>query len=184
MKTHTLLCPPERLEALVARLGNGGGTGDIEAVIAEYDRDPRLHFLNGSLLAGERRYEAGMDAMARALDLQPQYEIARFQLGFLQYTSGDPRTAAHTWAPLVDTHDETSFTLFAQGLMALAADNVPVALDLMERGMLLNQDHPPLNRDIGLLVAEVRRKVSAASEPTSETDLLLRQFGMGSGIQP
>lgn len=181
MSTTSPLCNQETLDALVEALRDGGGVGDIDALLEVHPKDARLHFLRGSVLAGERRYEDGMAAIGQALALEPGYDIARFQLGFLQFTSGDPTSASRTWEPFMQADDGDPLRLFSEGLMALTTDDVSTALDKLDRGVRNNTENAALNRDMSLLVAELRRqRGDDAAEATSETDLLLRQLGLGS----
>ena len=78
----------------------GRGLAATDAALADYPADPRLLFLRGSLLAGLQRYDEARAAIAGAVELAPEFAIARFQLGFLQLTSGAAREAETTWAPL------------------------------------------------------------------------------------
>ena len=89
------LCPEDRLLALVGVLGEDEASGmrQLETLLSNYPGDPRLHFLKGSVLAGNQDYVAARDVMRRAVDLAPDYPIARFQLGFLLLTCGEPHAS-------------------------------------------------------------------------------------------
>src|ERR1700712_2563339 len=96
---HTLLCPGDALDALVAQLrhDDDGGLAKLGELLVSWPLDPRLHFLQGSVLAGLQRYDEGRRAMARAVDIAPDYALARFQLGFLELTSGRALDAVAVW---------------------------------------------------------------------------------------
>jgi tetratricopeptide (TPR) repeat protein len=176
----TDLYPQDALEALLQGLSGGDGVGAVDDALALHPADPRLHFLRGSVLAGERRYPEAREAIARAVELAPDYAIARFQLGFLEFTSGEPGVAAQTWAPLQALPTGHALRLFASGLMRLPEDDVDGAVDLLRRGIEANDETPPLNRDMQMLIDELARSQAPDDpEPTSETDLLLRQLGVG-----
>src|SRR5271156_6341339 len=98
----TNLCPSERISSLVTSIQKNEPRGmrDLDGLLSEYPRDPRLHFLKGSLLAGQQDYAAARAAMRHAVDLAPDYAIARFQLGFLLLTSGEAHAAQEAWGPL------------------------------------------------------------------------------------
>jgi len=169
------LCPDEDMNALLAAAS--AGDADLVGALERYPGDPRLHFLHGSVLAGNRDYPASRQAMARALEHAPAFEIARFQLGFLEFTSGEPEAASATWGPLRELAADHPLRLFSEGLLRLTVDDVAGAISLLRRGMELNDANPPLNRDMQLLVSTLSEGGEPEPEPTSETDLLMRQFG-------
>ncbi len=173
-------CPQSDLEALVGQLAQGAGPEAVEALLRLHPADPRLLFLHGSTLAGERRYPEARAAIARAVEAAPEFWIARFQLGFLEFTSGEPTLAGETWGPLATRPEGDALRLFAEGLMRLPLDDTAGAIDLIRRGMAANTENPALNNDMQLLVDELTRAGGPGDpEPTSETDLLLRQLGHG-----
>lgn len=170
-------CPPDFLADLVSALGDpDNAASSMQAALARHPNDPRLHFLKGSVLAGERRYDEAKASMDKALTLAPGYAIARFQLGFLHYTSGDAALAKSVWQPLSELDEGDALRLFADGLNLLAGDDQPAAIALLERGIAANAENPPLNADMRMLINEL----GGASEPEealSETQLLLQQSG-------
>ena len=173
MSASSDLCPDDEMADLLGALS--GRDIDLGTLLDRYPSDPRLHFLQGSLLAGARDYGTARQAMARALELAPDFEIARFQLGFLEFTSGEPERAAASWTALGELADEHPLRLFSEGLMCLTSDDIPGGIALLRRGMAVNEANPPLNRDMQLLI-DALSEAQASSEPTSETELLMRQF--------
>src|SRR3954470_21434795 len=103
-----LLCPGDVLDALVAQLSqdDDGGLATLAEMLVSWPLDPRLHFLQGSVLAGLQRYEEGRRAMARAVEIAPDYALARFQLGFLDLTSGRALDAVAVWTPLANLPED------------------------------------------------------------------------------
>ena len=168
------LCSDDDLNAVLEAVS--GGDADLRPWLERHPGDPRLQFLHGSVLAGDRDYTGARAAMARALEISPGFEIARFQLGFLEFTSGEPARAAETWAPFSGLPEAHPLRLFSEGLMRLAVDDVPGAVSRLRRGIELNDANPPLNKDMQLLISELSQAGEAGIEPTSETDLLMRQF--------
>lgn len=185
--TTTDLCPPQMMEDLILLLSSGEGLPRVDAVLAAYPNDPRLHFLRGSVLAEDRRYLEGRAAIRHAIELAPDFAVARFQLGFLEFTSGEAELAAQTWAPLAALPASNAFRLFSEGLMRLPADDVEGAVIRLREGIHANAENSVLNRDILMLIEKLGElptgPQSGASateeEPLSETQMLLRQFGSG-----
>jgi len=177
-------CPDDALGGAMKILGEDDvrGLAALEALIGDYPGDPRLHFLRGSVLAGSGRIQDAHEAMGQAVAIAPAFRIARFQLGFLQFTSGDAAGAAATWESLRDGSEEDALSTFAAGLEALAADRFDEAIDLIRLGMAQNRDNPPLNNDMAMLIEAVRAETGApggggddADEPMSLTQLALQQ---------
>jgi Flp pilus assembly protein TadD len=160
------LCPDEPLNELLAlaRDDDQAAVARIEALLGDYPDDPRLHFLKGSLLAAQERYREGRTAMAQAIKLAPGYDIARFQLGLLELSSGDAEAADATLQPLAGAEQESALSLFALGLRHLARDNFDQAEALLRRGIEINVEHPLVSRDMQLMlagIADSRAKLAA-----------------------
>lgn len=160
---------------------------------------PRLHFLKGSVLAGLQRYDEGRAAMARAIEIAPDFALARFQLGFLDLTSGRAIDAMGVWQKLGDLAEDAPLRVLAEGLANLAADNFAEAARLIKMGMALNVENSLINADMQLILDEIgsreKQQVAAGSQsvsdraappeaqqassqteaPPSAVDLLLRQ---------
>ena len=174
------LCTDDAIARLVAIASDDdqAGLAEADTLIRAHPGDPRLHFLKGSLLAALTRYEAGEAAMAHAVQIAPEYEIARFQLGLLQLSSGKPAAAETSLAPLIALADDNPLKIFAEGLVLLMRDQLAAATDRLGDGIALNTDFPPLNRDMQMLIDETRAKLNEASgdEPLSPTQQLLQSF--------
>jgi tetratricopeptide (TPR) repeat protein len=172
-------CPDERLKGLLERLSREeeGASAEVSALLREYPGDPRLHFLHGSLLAAVRRYDEARGAIAEAVALAPDYPIARFQLGFLEFTSGDAAAASETWRPLLDGAPGDPLRLFVEGLQRLAEDEFAAATALLRRGIDANTANGALNADMHRLIeaVEARHPSDADEEPLSLAQLALRQ---------
>lgn len=179
------LCPDDRLQVALAAMQRDDeeGLGELSRLIAVYPLDPRLFFLKGSLLAGTQRYEEGRSEMRRAVEIAPDYALARFQLGFLEFTSGLPVEATQTWAPLLHLEEHSSFRLLALGLNHFARDEFTEAERFIHMGMAGNTEHPLINGDMQLLLDEMHAKAAEVEHApvdgvpqTSAAHQLLQQF--------
>ena len=176
-------CPPEQLAGAAALVGEDAqkGARQIEALLASFPNDPRLRFLFGSVLASLGRYPEARDQMTAAVRLAPTYAIARFQLGLLELSSGDPSAAEATWRPLRDLPADHALRVLAGGLEHMARDEFAIAIEQLERGIALNAENPPVNADMRLLIDKMRDVLGATgtdAEPTSATHLLLQQYSV------
>lgn len=182
----SMFCADDRLAALVDRLQSGeqGGMDLLHDLRREFPDDPRLLFLDGSLMAGRRDYAGAEEAMRRAVDLAPDFALARFQLGFLQLTSGEPYRAQESWGPLHGFPADHYLRHFVEGLCHLIRDEFPEAVARLQQGIAANQENAPLNTDMMLIVTEIgHRDMSAGmaeddAGASSSAQFLLQQASL------
>ena len=173
-------CPDELLAeaAETVRLDDERGLLRLDELLALFD-DARLHFLRGSVLAGLKRYGEAQIAMGRAIDADPQFHLARFQCGFLKFTSGDAAGAGVIWAPLRDLGPDNALALFVRGMEFMARDEFPDAVALLRRGMAANTENAALNGNIVMILNSIDTLLAANPAPEEEvsaTHLLLQQY--------
>jgi tetratricopeptide (TPR) repeat protein len=173
-------CPDDMLAELITLAGDdeAAAIAAIAALLEEHPSDPRLHFLGGSLLAGQARYGEAREAMVRSIELAPDYAIARFQLGLLELSCGDAAAADATLQPLAEAASEEALVLFARGLRHLARDELAVAADLLRQGISRNRDHPLVSRDMELILEQIAQRGATPAEPDQEisaAQMLLRE---------
>ena len=183
------LCHDSDLQTLVAAIQSDDANDlhEVDRLLTRFPDDPRLHFMRGSILAGRQQAILAHDALARAVELAPDFHLARYQLGFFELTSGEADRALSTWGPLLRLAEDHYLRRFVEGLIHLVRDEFDEAITEMEQGITLNQENEPLNNDIRLLLAECRKLAadSAGKGPggdgdLSATSLLLGQFIPGS----
>jgi tetratricopeptide (TPR) repeat protein len=185
------LCPDDQMTGLLARVQADDQTGlaAIDQSLVHYPSDPRLHFLRGSVLAGIQRYDEGRLAMRQAIEIAPGFELARFQLGFLEFTSGMANEAFQIWTPFDALPETAPFRLFAMGLVYLAQDDFAECDRLLRQGIELNQEHPLINGDMQLILDEIAPRLDAIQEPSaaepasaSAAHQLLQQFELKDSV--
>lgn len=121
--------------------------------------------------------------MLTAIQIAPHYDLARFQLGFLELTSGMPDAAEETWQLFENLPIEAPFRLLSEGLICLARDAFEDAERLIKLGMLGNTDYPLINADMQLLLDELANKIAQPQAPgedvtdaSSAVGQMLQQF--------
>jgi tetratricopeptide (TPR) repeat protein len=177
------LCDDQTFNELVVALETGA-RDEIERtdrLLAEFPDDARLHFLRGSLLAGIGRFIEALPALRKAVELAPDFAIARFQLGFFYLTSGDAADALSVWGPLALLPEGHYLRLFVGGLTHLVRDEFADSVRLLKEGIAANSENPPLNRDMALIISKTEALESTpaageGAEDVSATSLLLGQF--------
>jgi tetratricopeptide (TPR) repeat protein len=177
------LCSEEKLSALMKAISAGSDSSNmlLSQLINEFPDDPRLHFLQASIMVGEGRLIEAHGGFARALELEPDFAIARFQMGFFQLTSGEASDALETWGRLDRLPDGSYLRHFVDGLRCLIRDDFEGTLACLRKGIASNDDNLPLNRDMGLIFEQCEGLVDVttteeAGEAVSETALILKQF--------
>jgi len=124
------------------------------------DASAEALFLLGSEYAQVGLIGDARGCLERAVGLAPDYAIARFQLGLLYLTSGQPEPALETWAPLdrlEASHPQAAYLgAFHRGLRHLVKDEFPSAAQHLAQGIELNQDNPALNANMQRMLDEVR----------------------------
>jgi tetratricopeptide (TPR) repeat protein len=177
------LCDDERMEQVLAEAqADGlGGVAIVEEALAAFPLDPRLHFLKGSLLIGLKRFVGAHKAMSRALEIAPDYHLARFQLGFFELTSGEVDAALDTWQSLDRLPDGHWIRLFAQGLRDLAADRFAACISALRAGIAANDENPALNDDMRLVIAECEKLGDPVADELDSPEVSATSFLLGSG---
>jgi len=143
---------------------SASASGDAQAAIdlfrlacAQSPSDALPHFLLGAELAQMRRYAEAEAAYSNAVAFAPEFSLARYELGTLQFTSSRVEAALATWQPLMDLPEQDPLKLFAQGYAFLAQDAFEDALALFELGIACNHANAALNSNIRMLVEEIRK---------------------------
>ena len=175
------LAGDDAIADLMAKLERSDDAAPVEALLAEFPEDPRLHFMRGSLLVKGQNPTEAHRSMKRAVELAPGFAIARYQLGFFELTSGDAESALATWGPLLASAEDDYLRVFVEGMVHLIRDEFDPAIAKFEQGLALNKDNEPLNNDIRLLMKEVRELAHRQSsgddgDALSATSLMLGQF--------
>ena len=187
----TALAPDGELQDVVAALeaDADGAEKALDRLVAKYPGDPRLHFMKGSILAGTGRSIEAHRALAQAVELAPDYALARYQLGFFELTSGEPQKALGTWGPLLAEGEGSYLRKFVEGMAHLIRDEFAAAIALFEEGIALNTENEPMNSDIRLLIGECRKLQRASAGRGSEdselstTSLMLDQLSAKRTLQ-
>lgn len=184
------LCSEAELQELMAAMQSDAGDEleQADRLISDYPEDPRLHFLRGSILASIGRPIEALPALRQAVELAPDFAIARFQLGFFQLTSGEAANALSTWGPLALLPEDNYLRMFVAGLTHLIRDEFEQAIVQLRAGIAVNDENPPLNRDMQLIIEQTTALAAGASpeaaaegDAASATSFLLDQLSGGSG---
>lgn len=123
------------------------------------------YFLLGSEHASRGEVQAAELAFANAVLLAPEFTLARYQLGLLQFSSQRAALALLTWQPLLSLPQDQSLPHFVRGFAALALDQFDAALAHYRTGLGCNEANQVLCADIQRMVEAVEL---LAGQPTAE----------------
>jgi tetratricopeptide (TPR) repeat protein len=148
----------------------------LKRCVAEYPDAAQAHYLLGSAYAQLGMTGRAIEELQAALALEPQLELACFQLGLLQMGAGRSGDALATWEALDRLDAEHPLRSFKQGLVHLVAEELAAAEEALLAGIARNAANPALNRDMGGIVARIRAQraqsgaadaADAAAEPAA-----------------
>jgi len=175
-------CKDDTMKALIEAkiMDPDGQLSRIDQLLDDYPEDARLHFLLGSNLIGTGRLIEGHGSLSRAVEIAPDFAIARFQLGLFQLTSGETDNALETFGRLDRLPDGHYLRRFVDGLRCLIRDDFPNAIDSLQQGIRINTENPPLNNDMRMLIDRclpfMEQTLEDGEGSISETSLILKQF--------
>ncbi len=137
--------------------------------------EARALLLQAAAFAQAQDYDRAEATYLALLEQAPDWDIARFQLGLLQFTSARPAVAAATWRRLDRLADGHPLKLFKAGFEKLARDEFDAAIDAFKQGIACNVENAPLNRDMAMVIERVSQVISPKSgkeEPSGEAPSL------------
>jgi tetratricopeptide (TPR) repeat protein len=147
--------------------------------------DPRPLLLMAAFFAQNGNIDQAEAAYISALRRAPDFWIARFQLGLLQFTSARPAAAMATWGPLDDLVQNHPLRLFKTAFEHIARDEFQQARLLLREGITRNTENVPLNRDMELTFSKLTdtpvpphsEQRAANAEVTTDAHFLLASYG-------
>lgn len=120
-------------------------------------------FLLGTEFAALGEYDKAESAFADAVRLAPDFSIARYQLGLLQFSSGRASVGLLTWQALLSLPDSDPLPHFVRGFNELAQDQFIEALAHYELGLQRNSSNPALSQDVEKVMTGIRELLAKAS---------------------
>lgn len=137
----------------------------LELLKALLERDPGHVFATYLLAAQHAQLGLFDDAergFRRAVELAPDFDIARFQWGQIFFTRGEAEAARSALQPLAAKEDGQALIHYARGLVAAAEENAPGAVAELQRGLACPQDIPVLAADMRRLAGNLEAVIGRA----------------------
>lgn len=123
-------------------------------------------FLIGSHHAAQGEIEQAELAFSNAVLLSPEFPLARYQLGTLQFSAGRAASALVSWQPLLALPETDPLPHFVRGYAALAQDDFDNAVRHYEAGLGRNTENEALSGDIRKIIARITELKEAATGST------------------
>lgn len=138
------------------------------------------HFLIASEHAAAGNQPAAECAFANAVLLAPDFELARYQLGLLQFSAGRAAVALVTWQPLFGLGPHASLGRFVRAFAALAQDRLQEALALFGAGLACDELNAAVASDVRKVTAGLRALLSSSEDGApGEEHVLLAAYARG-----
>jgi tetratricopeptide (TPR) repeat protein len=150
-----------RMEAALALFAQAGAVAPASGV---------PHFLAGSEHANAGNIELAEAAFARAVLLAPEFALARYQLGLLQFSSQRAALAFVTWQPLFGLPSADPLGHFVRGFEALARDSFGEAIAHYREGLACNDINQAMASDILQVVEAVEQLRGSEKAATADSD--------------
>jgi tetratricopeptide (TPR) repeat protein len=157
--------------------------------LLERDTD---HMFGTYLLAAEHAQIGMMDraeeGFKRAVELGPDFPMARFQYGQILLVKGDLPECKAVLQPLTTLDNSLALTHFAKGMVAAADEQLDDAIQSLQYGLSLPQDIPVLADDMSRVLNNLHAlkngggatpviNEAPAVMPTTSTPLYLSEYG-------
>jgi tetratricopeptide (TPR) repeat protein len=180
---------PTEFDRLLAEGAAASRADDREAAMALFAQaaeadpgSPLPPFLIASEQASAGQFAEAELSFAAALLLAPDFSLARYQLGLLQFSSQRAPVALLTWQPLFALPEGDGLLHFVRGFAALAQDAFGESLAHFRRGLECRPANPALCSDILQVIDAVERLQARSGEEAEEpaaTHVLLSAYSRG-----
>lgn len=134
--------------------------------LANWPFDYRLWFLRGAALASQQRHDEARLDFLRVYELAPEFHVATFMLGFLDFINARGTAAEATWAVLDQIAEDQPLRVLKNGLLSLSRGDFDVSLRQLDRGIALNQQYPLINSYIQAVIMKISEH---SQQPTATT---------------
>ncbi|MFC4161868.1 hypothetical protein [Chitinimonas lacunae] len=141
----------------------------LKAAIGRAEQpDARLAFMLGSQYAQIKMFDDARQWLEQSVAIDPDFEIAVFQLGLMYLLGNDMANNERVWAHLDRLPPEHALRCFREGLLAIARDQFDAGVAAIEQGLAVGYANPPLLEEMRKVIANVATLRAAAPTPAVE----------------
>ncbi len=151
----------------------------IKEVLALEPENANALYLLGAEHAELGLYDRAIEEIEKALHIDPNIEMARFQLGLLYLKANQLEGAAKAFTYLAERSQVDSLAAYAAGLVALCKEDIPRAREKLALGLSGTNDNPALKKDMQELLNNLLDGQGAATQETSTEDSATASIYLG-----
>lgn len=151
----------------------------LKTALQQTPNDARMWYMLGSLYTNIGIYDKAVQNMEKALQVDPNYTIARFHLGLMQLMSGQQEAAETTWLPLDALGESHCLRLFKTGLLKIVDENIDQGIQLIRQGIAANHLVESLNNDMEMVIKNAlltQKELNNGAEPQSSQDPIQQEL--------
>ena len=137
----------------------------LKQALEDEPDNAKVRYMLGAEHAEIGMYDRAAKEMAEAVKLDSSLVAAQFQLGLLHITSGRVAEADEAWKPLERLGENNPLFLFKTGMLHLVRDEFDECISCLEKGISLNTDNAPLNKDMQRVIDNVRTAQAQIQAP-------------------
>lgn len=134
----------------------------------------RTYYLLAVEYAEIGMYENATKGMQAAIQLDPKFWIAYYQLGLLYLMQDQVEVAIQTWGVLQQLDKSDPFYLFGVGMIHLANNNFNKAIEYLKKGISNNTINPYLNDEILSILSKIQMAENEIISDNSSNELTWR----------
>ena len=166
MESKNSLDADELLHLAIDASQKDNNKKSIEYLKQALEIDPnngKIHYMLGAMHAELGMFERAIKDMQKAVEADPLLDTAHFQLGLLYITSGNIEQAEKAWTALNRLGKANALYLFKTGILQLTNDDFQECIDTLEKGIKLNDQNLPLNKDMMMLIEQAKNALSGSN---------------------
>ncbi len=146
---------------------SGSAIGYLKLAVNKADAHAKAHWALATEYAALKMPDRAELHFAKAVELDPQQPVARFQYGLLLLTSGRIDEAQAVWSPLDELASNDPVRLFKQGLLHMVRDEFDTALSCLRSALTEPTLDAALAKDLQMTIGRIEAAVSEAQGKAS-----------------
>lgn len=142
----------------------------IKEVLVLEPQNANALYLLGAEHAELGLYDRAIEEIEQALRIDPDIEMARFQLGLLYLKASRADSAIQAFAHLEAQAQNDSLRAYAAGLAALCKENIVIAREKLALGLSGDNNNPALKKDMQELLNKLLDREVVVNQKESQED--------------
>jgi tetratricopeptide (TPR) repeat protein len=135
----------------------------LKQLLADSPGDAILTYLLATVHASMGMHERAAFELADVLEQEPEFHVARFQLGLIYLAHGQAEETLAHWEPWLELGEDDCFFLFRRGIEHYLLDRNDLAISDLEASIERNVDYESILDDMEDILREIRSKAVAGA---------------------